>query len=46
MTLYRFAVSGRPLYVSRAVFDGAEDMSEYLERVRKQQAEESGEDEA
>jgi len=36
----------RPLYVSRAVFDGAEDMSEYLERVRKQQAEESGEDEA
>ncbi len=35
----------RPLYVSRGVFDTAEDMTEILERVRKQQAEESGEDE-
>jgi hypothetical protein len=36
----------RPLFVSRAVFDVAEDMTEILERVRKQQAEEPGEDEA
>ena len=35
----------RPIYVARAVFDGADDMSEVLERVLKQQAEESeGED--
>jgi bifunctional DNase/RNase len=36
----------RPLYVARAVLDEAEDMTETLERVRKQQAEESGEEEA
>ena len=36
----------RPLFVSRSVFDTAEDMTEILERVRKQQAEEPGEDEA
>jgi len=30
----------RPLYVARAVFDGVDDMSEVLERVLKQQAEE------
>jgi bifunctional DNase/RNase len=35
----------RPIYVARAVFDGAEDMSEILERVLKQQAEESDEEE-
>ena len=35
----------RPLYVARAVLDGAEDMTEILERVRQQQAEESGEGE-
>jgi bifunctional DNase/RNase len=36
----------RPLYVARAVFDGVEDMTEILERVRQQQAdEESGEGE-
>ncbi|MBS0662313.1 MAG: bifunctional nuclease family protein [Verrucomicrobia bacterium] len=35
----------RPLFVSRAVFDAAEDMTEILERVRRQQAEEPGEDE-
>lgn len=33
----------RPLYVARAVFDGVEDMSEVLERVLKQQADESDE---
>jgi bifunctional DNase/RNase len=33
----------RPLYVARAVFDGVEDMSEVLERVLKQQAEETDE---
>jgi bifunctional DNase/RNase len=31
----------RPIYVARAVFDGVEDMTEILERVLKQQAEES-----
>ena len=36
----------RPLFVFRAVFDGAEDMTEILAQVRKQQAEEPGEDEA
>lgn len=36
----------RPLFVVRKVFDAAEDMTEILERVRKQQAEEPGEDEA
>lgn len=30
----------RPIYVARAVFDGVEDMTEILERVLKQQAEE------
>jgi bifunctional DNase/RNase len=32
----------RPIYVARAVFDSVEDMTEILERVLKQQAEESG----
>jgi len=32
----------RPIYVARAVFDGVEDMTEILERVLKQQAEEGG----
>ncbi len=31
----------RPIYVARAVFDNVEDMTEILERVLKQQAEES-----
>ena len=30
----------RPIYVARPVFDGVEDMSEILQRVLKQQAEE------
>ena len=30
----------RPIYVARAVFDAVEDMTEILERVLKQQAEE------
>jgi len=30
----------RPLYVARSVFEGVDDMSEVLERVLKQQAEE------
>src|SRR5208283_909028 len=30
----------RPIYVARAVFDAVEDMTEILEQVRKQQAEE------
>ena len=30
----------RPVFVARAVFDAVEDMSEILERVRRQQAEE------
>jgi hypothetical protein len=33
----------RPLFVARAVFDGVDDMSEVLERVLKQQSEESSE---
>jgi bifunctional DNase/RNase len=32
----------RPLYVARTVFEGVEDMSEVLEKVLKQQAEENG----
>lgn len=32
----------RPIYVAQKVFAGAEDMTEILERVLKQQAEESG----
>lgn len=39
----------RPIYVAQHVFDGVDDMSEFLERVLKQQAEEgeseSGEEE-
>jgi bifunctional DNase/RNase len=36
----------RPIYVARAVYDGVEDMTEILERVRRQQDEaESGETE-
>jgi len=35
----------RPIYVARTVFDSVEDMTEILERVLKQQAEESSEDE-
>ncbi len=35
----------RPLYVARAVLDAVEDMTEILERVRQQQAEESDEEE-
>ena len=34
----------RPIYVARAVFDSVEDMTQILERVLKQQAEEPGED--
>jgi hypothetical protein len=34
----------RPIYVARAVFDAVEDMSEILERVLKQQSEESAGD--
>ena len=36
----------RPLFVARSVIDGAEDMTEILERVRQQQAEESSEEES
>ena len=36
----------RPLFVARSVIDSAEDMTEILERVRQQQAEESGEEES
>jgi hypothetical protein len=35
----------RPIFVARSVIDGAEDMTEILERVRQQQAEESSEEE-
>jgi uncharacterized protein len=35
----------RPIYVARAVFDSVDDMSEILESVLKQQAEEGGEEE-
>lgn len=34
----------RPIYVARPVFESAEDMTEILERVLKQQAEESDEE--
>lgn len=34
----------RPLFVARAVLDGTEDMTEILERVRQQQAEESNDE--
>jgi len=33
----------RPIYVARAVFEGVDDMSEILDKVLKQQAEESDE---
>ncbi|MEI7552838.1 MAG: bifunctional nuclease family protein [Verrucomicrobiota bacterium] len=36
----------RPLFVSRQVFDAAEDMTEILARVRRQQKEQPGEDES
>jgi uncharacterized protein len=35
----------RSIYVARAVFEGVEDMTEILERVLKQQADENDEDE-
>lgn len=35
----------RPIFVARAVIDGVEDMTEILERVRQQQAEEQEGDE-
>jgi bifunctional DNase/RNase len=35
----------RPILVARAVFDAVEDMTEILERVRKQQATDSGDEE-
>lgn len=35
----------RPIYVARPVFEAVEDMTEILERVLKQQAEESDEEE-
>ncbi|MDO8540403.1 MAG: bifunctional nuclease family protein [Opitutaceae bacterium] len=35
----------RPIYVARGVFDSVEDMTEILERVLKQQSEESDEEE-
>jgi uncharacterized protein len=35
----------RSIYVARAVFDSVEDMTEILERVLKQQSEESDEEE-
>ncbi len=35
----------RPLFVARTVLDATEDMTEILERVRQQQAEESDEEE-
>lgn len=34
----------RPIYVARAVFDGVDDMSEILDKVLKQQAEEADEE--
>jgi bifunctional DNase/RNase len=36
----------RPIYVSRRVFDDADDYTEILEQMRRKQAEEPGEDEA
>ncbi len=35
----------RPIYAARAVFEGVEDVTEILERVRQQQADESGDEE-
>jgi uncharacterized protein len=35
----------RSIYVARSVFDGVEDMTEILEKVLKQQSEETGEEE-
>ena len=35
----------RPLFVSKVVLDDADDMTEILDRVRKQQAEDTGEEE-
>lgn len=35
----------RPIYIARPVFDAVEDMTEILDRVLKQQAEESDEEE-
>jgi bifunctional DNase/RNase len=35
---------GRPIYASREVYEGVEDMSEVLERVLRQQAEEADDD--
>jgi len=35
----------RTIFVARPVFDGAEDMTEILERVLKQQSDESGDEE-
>ncbi len=37
---------GRPLFVARKVFDAVEDMTEILERVLKQQADEAAKSEA
>ncbi len=36
----------RPIFVARAVFDGVEDMTEILERVLKQQAEDPDDEQA
>jgi bifunctional DNase/RNase len=36
----------RPIYVATSVFEGTEDMTEILERVLRQQAEESGGEES
>jgi hypothetical protein len=36
----------RPIYVATPVLDGTEDMTEILERVLKQQADESGGEES
>ncbi len=36
----------RPIFAARKVYDAVEDMTEILERVLKQQAEEGGEEEA
>jgi len=35
----------RPIYVARAVFDAVDDMTEILDKVLKQQAEDAGEEE-
>ena len=34
----------RPIYVARAVFDAVDDMTEILDKVLKQQAEDAGEE--